>query len=122
MSTAVRVLIAGVVIVLAACSTGSGDQFKQTWTKPYGDTTCADWDNAMTVQQRFVMGADFLVTMQKRDLGGRDLRQLPGENIMRAFSSAMSNQCSDNHTMPVSWAATIVYDDNPDLFEPTSDQ
>lgn len=123
LSTSLGVVAALLIIVtlVAGCSAGpASTKFKQTWTKSYSQTTCGDWDDLMEPHQRFVMAGDFLLNIHQGEKGSTDpaVVPIPPDNIINAFVAAMSNECSDHHSVSVTLASAAAYKDNLDLFKP----
>lgn len=73
-----RFMVAAVAVLLTGCSSsgssGGGDKYQQTWTVPYGSTTCAQWIIDMTSDERFVAAHDFIIALHAYDQSDRFAR------------------------------------------------
>ena len=111
-------VIAGLVVAVAACSSGGPEstKFKQTWTKSYDATTCADWRDVMDNHQRFVAAGDFLITLRKKDGNG----DLPPDEMIGAFALDMSDMCAApaGQIATILQLAPLVYLAFPEEFKP----
>ena len=97
-------------VLVAACGGGEPESTKytQTWTTPYGETTCIDWNTAMNDHQRFVMAADMLYSARKRDGGD----EIPPDSMIAGFEAYIQSVCdADFGEMggKVSEAAALAY-------------
>jgi hypothetical protein len=115
-SAATRLLVPALALILAACSGGSGsDKYHQTWTKPYAETSCADWRDAMDQHQQFVMAADILFTEQKT------LKPdvvLPDDVMVGQFQGQIQGLCLTHASDDVTTAAFVVWTTGQDAFAP----
>jgi hypothetical protein len=68
------------------------DKYKQTWTTPYGETTCAQFLNEMTRPQTFAMAADILFNARESDKPDLDL---PSDEMVNEFRVEMTNVCTE---------------------------
>jgi hypothetical protein len=64
------------------------DPYHQTWTKSYATTTCKDWNQAMTPEQRFAAAADMLTAVRN----GSGL-PFADDFMFMAFGDAISEGC-----------------------------
>lgn len=72
-------------------------KYEQTWGKPYDQTTCADFKNAMTDQQRWAMAADMLTGARTK---GDGISAMPSDALVTTFRDGLSYVCvDDNLTM-----------------------
>jgi hypothetical protein len=90
------------VVVTGCGSTGSsGDnagsdssdpssKYEQTWTRPYGQTTCRQWLNRMSPGQRFAGAADMLTGARNKGDGGSGL---PPDSLINQFKRDMDDAC-----------------------------
>jgi hypothetical protein len=94
---------------LVACSASSdpsaAGKYKQTWTTPYSDTACADYLNAMSKKQRWVMAADMLASVRKVDGGS----QLPSDGQVDRFQADVATGCEGEATEIVGDVAVAIY-------------
>ena len=100
---------------LKKSNSGEPDKYKQTWTKAYGDTTCADWRDVMNDHQRFVMAADILYTQQKKikpDVG------LPSDALVNQFAGQVQGLCLTHEGDDVTTVSFIVWTTGGDAFAP----
>jgi len=105
------------LLVVAGCGDGpTSTKYVQTWTKPYGDTTCADWRDAMDNHQRYVAAADMLLTLRKKDGAG----EIPTDEMIGAFALDLSDICSApaGEVATIAEIAPLVYIAFPDEFKP----
>ncbi len=89
------------VLLIGACSGApTSTKYVQTWPRDYRVTTCNDWRDSMSNQQRFVAAGDLLVTLRKHDGDG----SLPSDQMIGAFALDMSDMCA----APAGQVATIL--------------
>ena len=83
------------------------DKFAQTWTKPYGQTTCEDFLMVMDPHQKFVVTADMLVGARHTE--GND--DLPTDELIRDFQTGMTTACEPaaQRTRSLVEVATALY-------------
>lgn len=95
-------LLAGLLVssvLLAGCTSStnstdtSTDPYNQTWTVSYADTTCGQWLNQMTDNQRFVAGHDFIVALGAVDLS---------DSFAQTFADDISMDCQPAPQLKVS--------------------
>ncbi|MBC9226904.1 MULTISPECIES: hypothetical protein [Aeromicrobium] len=84
-------------ISLAGCTASSDgsssdetDKYTQTWTKSYSETTCEDWNSAMTDAQQFAAAADMLTGARNNGDGGTGL---PADSLIEQFQAGMTTAC-----------------------------
>ena len=109
------VLIA--LFVVAGCG-GAGPastKYTQTWAKPYGETTCADWRDVMDEHQKFVMASDILLTSQRKVKADAPI---PDDALIGQFQGQIQGLCLTNPTDDVITAAFIVWTTGEDVFAP----
>lgn len=126
MFTGVKTLPAAAVAVLLSC-TGCGSvaesgtsksKYTQTWSKSYADTTCAEWNSAMTDRQRFAAAADMLTGARNKGDGGSGL---PPDSLIVRFQTDVSQGCSVPATadqLSVADAGAAVYLLGRDSYKP----
>lgn len=92
--------VAAVALLSVACSSPSvatptalvPGKYEQTWTKPYGETTCGDWARGMTDHERSVMALDLLVCLRLAD----DIdAAFPSDRLINSFVDAIGVRCDD---------------------------
>jgi hypothetical protein len=85
------VLALALVVAVAACG-GSAEstKYKQSWTKPYPQTTCTDFYGRMDAHQQFVMTADYLLTWQRKT---KPDAPIPSDDAVNAFMLAFKPIC-----------------------------
>lgn len=108
--------VVGLAVLAAGCSTGTGTgsspapssagKFDQTWTKKIGDTTCSDWHKSMKKHDRFVAGADMLVSMQGTG-GGKEV--LPDDSLINDFAADISTACKADLAQGITDIGATVY-------------
>jgi hypothetical protein len=88
----------------------------QTWTKNYGETTCAEWNGRMTEHERYVAAADILTSARTYD-GGTGL---PPELLLRRFQGDVTEACSAAlaENLTVAEVGATVYLIGTDQYEP----
>lgn len=107
-------------VVLPTASVGPlPGQLPQTWSKPYGDTTCDEWINEMTDLQRVLAGAEMLVASRQ----GRGVEALPAPPQMSRFTGAIDQRCKSSGagSMTIARTAAAVFADDADK-EPAGKQ
>jgi hypothetical protein len=113
-------LVLGLVAVLARTGGPGSDSrtppaeisYAQTWPKAYEATTCADFLDAMTSQQRAAAGADLLVSARvKGDSAG-----MPSDALIADFTAGLRNACPIAPDLSVSGAADALYARHRDRF------
>ena len=90
-------LAAAIALVVGACSgesagTDAGtasDEFGQTWSKAYSDTTCAEYKSQMTTDQQRVMAADMLVGARSVD----KVTTMPSDEMIGTFRDGLTTAC-----------------------------
>jgi len=99
----------GTLVTAGAAGCGDGEpestKYVQTWTKDYGDTTCAEFVDEMTTQQRFVMAGDMLVRVWRAE--DPDAR-IPTDEEMTSFAVAVGLVCADEELADVLKATEIA--------------
>lgn len=79
---------------IAGCSSSSGsnnsDKYEQTWPAQYSKTTCTQWLNEMSDQQRFAAAADILTSARNKIDGGSGL---PSDALIREFEGGVDTVC-----------------------------
>ena len=82
--------------MFGACSGESGteastasNEFSQTWTKAYSETTCAEYKSQMTPDQQRVMAADMLVSARSVD----KVTTMPGDQMVGTFRDGLTTAC-----------------------------
>ena len=66
------------------------DEYTQTWDKAYSETTCSDWNGAMTDAQQFAAAADILTSARNKIDGGTGM---PFDSLIAEFRSGITNVC-----------------------------
>lgn len=96
-----------------AHTAATAGEFDQSWSKSYSSTTCADWANSMTYDQRRVAAADMLVGARKVDGGD----SLPSDGLILSFAGDITEGCAIS-TMSITDAAVGVYLIGKDQYGP----
>lgn len=65
-------------------------KYDQSWSKSYDTTTCSEWLEEMSSQQRFAAAADMLTGARNKGDGGSGL---PADDLIRQFESGLDNAC-----------------------------
>ena len=92
----------------------TGGKYDQTWTTSYQATTCEQWLNQMSPQQRFAGAADMLTGARNKGDGGTGV---PGDDLVNEFKREVDNACTD----PTASLATVgaeVYLAGRSMFRP----
>lgn len=105
------------IALLAGCGSEPADpgKYKQTWTKPYGTTTCADWRQSMDEHQKFVMASDILLTSQRKTKADAPI---PGDALIGQFQGQIQGLCLTHPTDDVTTAAYLAWTTGQDVFAP----
>lgn len=95
--TTAVILTAG--LLLAGCAstddgsgagTSSTSKYDQTWDTSYAETTCTQWLEEMSPQQRFAAAADMLTGARNKGDGGDGL---PSDDLINEFKAGVDNAC-----------------------------
>lgn len=78
--------------VMACGGEAESTQYVQTWTKAYGDTTCAEYVVEMTDHQRMIMAGDMLIRLWRNE--DADAR-IPTDDEMTSFAAAIGIGCAE---------------------------
>lgn len=99
-------VVAVVAAVLVGCGgSADSDKYKQSWSQPYDKTDCQEWAKDMDEHQRFVMAADLLLTLQRKQEAGA---AIPSDALVDRFVTALDEVCDDTD-------AAIAAEDRPVL-------
>lgn len=90
------------------------DKYKQTWDRPYSETTCADLATSMNAHQRWAAAADMLVGARNKD-GGTDM---PSDELVTEFLGELDQGCAVD-TMSIAEAGAMTYLMNRAEYQPT---
>ena len=131
------VTTAGLLVALTGCSAETGDagatsraglppssvlptasvgplpgQVAQTWTEPYGETTCEEWVGEMLDLQRVVAGAEMLVASRR----SRGIEELPAPPQMSRYTAAIDGRCTSSGAgaTTIAQIAAAVFADDAD--------
>lgn len=113
-----RALIVSLLaVVLVGCGDGQPESTKyvQTWTKAYAETTCADWHQVMTPHERFVMAADLLLSVYRREQADAEI---PSDILVSRFETGIGGACADAGEqlgIKVAEVAALLYTMSNDL-------
>lgn len=119
MTRVVLIQVAATLLVLGGCSTDEGGQHagsgpiekqRQTWSKPYSETTCDDWHDKMTDAQRWTASADLLMARRKGD----SVISLPSKDQVAGFEEGLTSSCTVPD--PIDAVAEAVYRTDPTTF------
>lgn len=66
------------------------DRYTQTWSRPYSETTCDDWNGSMTPAQQFAAAADILASARNKIDGATGL---PPDSLIVEFQAGITNVC-----------------------------
>lgn len=123
---------AATAILTARASSGAGEvedlaqtptpeptvgKYEQTWTTPYGETTCDDWHNAMDDHERFVMSGDILVSLW-RDAGSE---AFPEDPVIETYANGIGTACKgagEDLELKVTEVAVLLYNTATDIKPP----
>ncbi len=83
-------LVAAVVVGACAEDAAQSTKYLQTWTRAYGETTCADWHQSMSERERFVMASDVLFTLHKRT---KPSASRPSDRVAGRFQTGINETC-----------------------------
>lgn len=90
------------IAVLAV--TGCGDD-AAPWPKTAGNTTCAEWIDTMTVDQRSGLANAILTILWDRD----GAASTPGPDVQTKFANAIGGTCTSFRTESVNSVASGLY-------------
>jgi len=117
--------LTGLTVLASGCAGGTGaasspatsspGKFDQTWAKKIGDTTCRDWNKSMKKHDKFVAGADMLVSMQGAD-GGKDA--LPDDSLINDFAADIGTACKADLAQGITDIGATVYVVGRTKYEP----
>jgi hypothetical protein len=94
MRTARLILITIAIATVGACGgSPQSTKYTQTWTKSYSMTNCTDWNHVMDDHQQFVMAADFLLTLQRKDKADATI---PADGVINNFAADIGTVCTGN--------------------------
>jgi hypothetical protein len=98
-------------LLLAACGTSTSagspaDKYAQTWSKDYASTTCADWSQAMTQQQRFAAAADILSAARDKIDGGSGIAP---DDLIRDFQADVDDACNGAPSADTETLTDVTY-------------
>ena len=121
-SLRLRHLTVVAALICAGCSpkptSTAPDKYTQTWPKGYSETTCTEWTNKMTDQQKFAAAADMLTGARNKGDGGSGL---PPDSLIQRFAADVGEGCSVAATadgLSVADAAVSVYLIGRDTYKP----
>lgn len=104
----VAVLALFTVLGVSGCASGS-DKYKQTWAKSYGSTSCEEWSDSMSSQQRFAAAADMLVALRS-DSG------MPSDDMVHDFESGMDRACGAARHSDIGTVGGLLFSTNEGEF------
>lgn len=84
---------------------------RQTWPTAYSETSCDDWNDEMTDDQRWTASADLLIAARSRE-GVAD--GLPSNDQVAGFEEGLTSSCSVSD--PIDAVADAVYKTDPTTF------
>ena len=92
---------------VAGCASSSGDpsKYAQSWTKSYAQTTCQDWTDSMTDQQKFAASADILSSARDKVDGGSGVAP---DDLIRAFESEIDDACAPPQPDPTATLTDVT--------------
>jgi hypothetical protein len=64
-------------------------RFDQTWATPLSETTCAQWTDEMTANERYASGAELLLELRGESRG------LPTDTAFTFFMSRITSGCAE---------------------------
>lgn len=94
---AVPILVIVVALIVSSHHSGSGSEYTQTWSKDYASTTCSDWTDQMTAQQRFAASADILSAARDKIDGGSGVAP---DSLIRSFEGEIDDACAKPQPAP----------------------
>lgn len=89
------------VALLAVIGCGGGE----AWTKNAGDTTCADWIDKMTPEQRTGLGGALLTVLWNQD----GAASTPGDAVIARFANAIGGTCTSFRDEKISSVGSGLY-------------
>ena len=92
--------VIALVLLLTACG---GDA--ASWPKTAGDTTCAEWIDTMTVDQRSGLANAILTILWNQD----GAASTPSPDVQTKFANAIGGTCTAFRTESVSSVASGLY-------------
>lgn len=103
------VTVAAVAALTTACASvpttsAVPNKYVQTWTTPYEQTTCHDWQFEMTEPQRWAASADMLVNGR----GVWKIDTMPSDSLVDKFENDISQGCQPIDTLTIADAATSL--------------
>lgn len=108
-----RVLILMVALLAVGCGGSADDgKYKQTWTQPYGQTDCREFMHDMDDHQRFVLAADYLLTLRRKDEADAPV---PSDADVGRFTQALDDVCDGStggiasEDRPINDLAPVAY-------------
>jgi hypothetical protein len=103
----VRRLLAALALacaVLAGCGNSA-------WPKTAAETSCAEWLDQMTSDQRSALGTAILLALRSDDGG----TIMPPEGLAKAYVTAISDTCRENRDAKISTVGATLYNLSKDL-------
>lgn len=105
-------LSCSVALLAVGCSSTSSDEpgkYEQSWGKSYSATTCGEWLNSMSPDQRTAAAADMLTGARNKGDGGVGL---PPDSLVEEFSQDVDSSCATAASLAEA-GATAYLDGRP---------
>jgi hypothetical protein len=97
-----RILWTTGLVALLVVGCGGG---YEPWPKTAGDTTCAEWIDEMSIDQRRGLGQAILTLLWDRDGAART----PPDDVVQRFADAVGGVCASYRDEDVSTVAGGLY-------------
>jgi hypothetical protein len=99
------VVLIALVAMAGGCASASGQYGRgEKWTKAYGETSCHDWRQNMTEDQKLTMAADLLIGKRERNGGPSGL---PPDDLVAEFRDSICVGAGEDDS--VTTIASLVY-------------
>jgi hypothetical protein len=99
--------IAATVLALAVLA-GCGSS---AWPKTAAETSCSEWLDQMTSEQRGALGTAILLALRADDGG----TIMPPDGMAKAYVTAISDTCRENRDARISTVGATLYNLSKDL-------
>jgi hypothetical protein len=105
-------LVVLAVLPLAGCG-GGEDKYEQTWDTAYSSTTCDQFADEMTDDERFVMAADMIAGTANDENPNAGL---PPDSLVDDVVSQMSTACEADGSVVMTDVAVGLFMIDPSLY------
>ncbi len=96
--------------------TKSVDEYEQTWTKPYAETSCGDYLSKMDDHQKTVAAFDILTT-KRGEIG---VTKKPAKSLVTRFKGQTIQLCGTNDNAkrsPITTWGDLIWSMNEDTYK-----